>query len=638
MKTRPLFLALLLCLAVALPGSAAAPASDPAPASNRPNILFIMIDDLAPALGVYGGQAKTPRLDRLAAEGMRFTEAHANAVSCNPSRTSMILGLRPSSTGVTSLGPQHVDWRHYLADPAGPAYQHYGPGIGAIKTLFQHFRDNGYYVATVGKTFHTNDQAAAEPWDQWHPWSFWPGIGWPQNLPLHGLNDYYNHVTPDSDWGAIEAALNPRGGYYTEADLPDFINTRNALAVLDSAPRDRPFFLAVGFLLPHLPWYAPQRMLDLYPLDDIRLPPTIADDLADLPPEAVALVSQGGQYWDQRYVFGDDPQWRKAVAHYLAGVSYVDEQIGRLLDALAAKGLAENTIIVVWGDQGYHLGQKQHLQKHTLWNESTRVPLIIEAPGATRPGSVTHAVVNSVDIFPTLTELAGLAMPTDFHRDGRSLAPLLRDPNAYWPWPATSVLGDWDSPIVTRAAVRTRGWSYLRYDLTDPGPNRSEELYFRIDDPNEWRNLLSPRNGDPRQYESVRSFLETVLQGQMRPDAPPVAQSLQVTAWQGLLQPIRLAGADPNNDYLAFTITALPAHGRLFQSRDGVSPGPEITQPGPLLPPLPGWSVSVLYAPTTAGPDAFQFTVSDGISSSAGTVSVTVNQTALHHVAFPLLH
>ncbi len=641
MKIRPILLALVFCLVFALPSDAAAPANDPAPASGRPNILFVFFDDLLPAFGAYSGQAITPNLDRLAREGMLFTNAEANAVSCNPSRLSMLLSLRPSTTGITSLSPEHTAWRTFLANPNSPGYQHFGPGVSQIKTLYQHFREQGYYVASAGKTFHNNEQLLAEPWDRLHLWNFWPGIGWPKNTPLSGLTDYYSKTTIDADWGAIETAQNPKPGQpnYSEATLPDLETADNGVSILNSAPTDRPFFVSVGFVLPHLPWYVPQRLLDRYPLEAVQTPPVIADDLADIPPEGVALVWQDGNYWDQKYLFDNPYEWKRAIAHSLAGTTYADEQLGRLLAVLDQRGLADNTIVVIWADHGFHLGQKQHLQKHTLWEISTRVPLIIKAPGVTTPGAVTNAVVNSTDIFPTLVELAGLSMPTDFHRDGRSFASLLHDPAAYWPWPGTTALGRYNANVVDRASIRTRGWSYIRYNLRQPTASPQEELYFRPGDPNEWYNLLSPLNGNPTNYRGVRLHLEAILQGQMLPDAPPTAESKIATAWQGLTTAIPLTGADPNQDYLAFRLTSLPSRGKLFYSPDGVHPGPEITQAGSLIPPQPGWSTYVLYAPETgADDDAFQFTVSDGIGSAAGTVDVIVNQTVLHHVALPLIH
>ena len=640
-KTLSKFLALILAFALYLdlsvtPSAAAEPSINP----DNPNILFIFIDDMNTVPGVYGGQAQTPNIDRLASEGMLFTNAYAAAPACNPSRIAMLTGLRPASSGITTLGPAHRKWRDYLARPDGPAYQYYGEGIDKIETIFQHLHDNGYYIASTGKTFHDNDQLAQEPWDDLRKWNFWPGIGWPENLPLHGMSEYYDNVSSDSDWGAIENAVDPDSGstFYAESDLPDYETTQNALDILNTTPTDRPFFVGVGFLLPHLPWYVPQRMLDLYPLQSITPPETIPDDLADIPPDGVGLVWQRGGYYDQQYVFDDDYQWKNAVAHYLAGVSYVDEQVGRILNVLEDRNLAGNTIVVLWSDHGYHLGEKRHLQKHTLWEVATRAPLIIKAPGVTAAGSATDATVNGVDLFPTLVDLAGLDMPTDFHRDGRSLLPLLQNPDEHWPWPATITLGRWDRPTAERSAIRTRGWSYIRYDLNDHDPDRREELYFRITDPHEWRNLLSARNANPDDYRGVRLFLEAVLRGQILPDEPPTARDQQISVPLGLMTPIQITGDDPNLDYLVFRITSLPTAGKLYASKEGGAPAEEITEPGTLIINKPGWSANLVYEPTGGDiSDRFTFSASDGRQTVDGVVDISLREETIYRLALPVV-
>ena len=635
-KTRSKLLALVLALALYLNLSIASAAAQ---SPDNPNILFISIDDLNMAPGIYGGQAHTPNIDRLAREGMLFTNAHVAAPVCNPSRIALLTGLRPASTGITSLGPEHRDWRNYLNQPDGPAYQHYGEGIGDVKTMFQHLQDNGYYIASAGKTFHDSEQLVNESWDDLRTWNFWPGIGWPENLPLHGMTDYYENATLDADWGAIEDAQDPHSGSnYSESDLPDFEITQNAIDILESTPDDQPFFVGVGFLLPHLPWYVPERMLAQYPLEDIRLPETMPDDLADIPPDGVGLVWQDGGYYDQNYVFDDEFQWKNAVAHYLAGVSYVDEQVGRILDVLDAKGITENTMIVLWSDQGYHLGEKQHLQKQTLWDVATRAPLIIKAPSVTTAGSVTDSVVNGVDLFPTIVDLAGLDMPSDFHRDGRSLLPLLKDSGTHWPWPATTTLGRWDLPTSERSSIRTRDWSYVRYNLNDHDSDRREELYLMIDDPHEWRNLLSDQNANPDDYQNVRLFLETVLRGQILPDEPPAAVDVHATGSQGLMLPVQLTGNDPNLDFLVFQIESLPTGGKLFIRLEEGMPGEEITETGVVIINQPGWSADLLYQSTTEQrTDQFTFTASDGRQASTGMVEISLREEPLYPRILPVI-
>lgn len=637
-SARSKILALALALALYLNLSIAPATAAESP--NQPNILFIAIDDMSMVPGVFGGQAQTPNIDQIAQEGMLFTNAYVAAPACNPSRIAMLTGLRPASTGITTLGPAHRKWREYLARPDGPAYQYYGEGIDEVKTIFQHLHDNGYYIASTGKTFHDNDQLSKEPWDDLRKWNFWPGIGWPANLPLHGMAEYYDNVSSDSDWGAIEDAMDPDSGstFYAESDLPDYETTQNAIDILNSTPADQPFFIGVGFLLPHLPWYVPERMLEQYPLETVTPPETIPDDLADIPPDGVGLVWQGGDFYDQQYVFDDNHQWKNAVAHYLAGVSYVDEQVGRILDVLEDSNLAGNTVIILWSDHGYHLGEKKHLRKHTLWDVATRAPLIVKAPGVTEAGSVTDAAVNSVDLFPTLVDLAGLDMPTDFHRDGRSLLPLLQNPDAHWPWPATTTLGRWDLPTAERSSIRTRGWSYIRYDLNDHDPDRREELYYRINDPHEWRNLLSNLNANPDDYRGVRLFLEAVLRGQILPDKPPSAHDQHITGPSGLMIPIQLTGDDPNLDYLIFRIRALPTAGKLYTSREGGTPGEEITKSGTLIINKPGWSAELLYEPSGDRlSDQFTFSVSDGRQANIGVVDISLHEETIHRLGLPII-
>ncbi len=626
-----LALALILYLTfLSTPASASGP-------SERPNFLFIFIDDMNMAPGSFGGQAHTPNMDRIAQEGMAFINAQTAAPACNPSRIAMLTGLRPASTGITTLGPAHTRWRQYLSRPDGPAYHHYGPGIEHVQTIFEHLHNNGYYIASTGKTFHNNDQLNAETWDEMYLWNFWPGIGWPANMPLHGMNEYLSLT--HSDWGAIEDAEDPHhpGVHYSEATLPDYETTGHALDILDNAPQHQPFFIAVGYLLPHLPWYVPQSALDSYPLDAITLPETIPNDLADIPPNGVWLVWQGGGFYDQQYVFNNEHQWRKAVVHYLAGVSYVDQQVGRLLHALADKGLEDNTVIILWSDHGFHLGEKKHLRKHTLWNVATRSPLLIKAPGVTQPGSQTDSVVSATDLFPTIVDLANLEMPSDFHRDGRSLLPLLKKPETFWPWPAVTTLGRWDQPTAKQSALTMRHWRYLRYDLFDDDPDRREELYYHLTDPHEWHNLLSSQNGNPADFRGVRKFMESILRGQVKPDEPPLAHEANIDGFMGFLTPVTLSGEDPNLDFLLFEIKSLPAQGRLYLDVDG-APGTEITHPGQRLITNPGWTGRVWYLPNAGvTQDHFTFAVSDGRTEDVATVALSIHEPPRYALHLPVV-
>lgn len=427
-----------------------------------PNVLFIAVDDLNDWTGFLGGhpQARTPHLDRLAARGVAFERAHCNAPACNPSRVSLLTGRRPSTTGV-----YHNDqpWRPVLPD--------------AI-TLPQHFAAAGYEVAGGGKIFHNsfNDRPS---WPEWFPAGTHPE---PDAIPVNGIPG-----TAHFDWGPVDVSDEAMGDHRTVSWAIDKLH----------ADRDRPFFLAVGLIRPHLPWYVPRSYFENHPLDGIVLPETRGDDLDDIPPAGVAIARPQG---DHRKVIEHD-QWAKAVQGYLASIEFADAEIGRLLDALDAGGHADDTIVVLWGDHGWHLGEKQHWRKFALWEEATRVPLIIAAPGLTSPGRRSGRTVTLLDLYPTLVELCDL--PDLDGLEGNSLVPLLRDPNAAWDHPALTTHGRGNH------AVRDERWRYIRY------ADGSEELYDHEADPMEWTNLA----GDPSR-RSVKAELARHLPDTNAPDAP----------------------------------------------------------------------------------------------------------------------
>jgi arylsulfatase A-like enzyme len=401
----------------------------------RPNVLFVIVDDLNDWIGCMGHPAaKTPNFDRLAARGVLFSRAYCAAPVCNASRTAIFTGLAPSSTGV--YGNRH-DWRRTL------------PGT---RTLPHHFGDNGYGVIGSGKIFHQQDRSA------WHRFYLRRGDPDPPKRPDNGIGDF------GFDWGPIDAP---------EDDFEDMISVARAQHHLSAAPRAR-LFLAYGTHRPHTPWYVPPRYLEMYPDEALALPESPADDLDDLPPAARALIRED---LHQRIV--DAGAWRAAVRAYLAAVSFADAAVGRLLDALAASPRADDTVVVLCSDHGYHLGEKRHWGKATLWERATHAPLIIAAPGLARAGAVCDRVVSYLDIYPTLVELCGLAAPPQL--EGRSLVPLLRDPTAAWDSVAVST---W---MLRNHSVRTEGWRYTRY------ADGSEELYDAARDPAEWHN----RAADP---------------------------------------------------------------------------------------------------------------------------------------------
>ena len=237
--------------------------------------------------------------------------------------------------------------------------------------------------------------------------------------------------------------------------------------------RDKPLLLTVGLFKPHMPWNVPRKYFDLHPLDKIVLPEAPPEDLDDIPPAGVKIAAPNG---DHKQIL-ESGRWKEAVQAYLAAISFADVQIGRLLDALDQSPERDNTIIVLWGDHGWHLGEKQHWRKFTLWEEATRAPLIWVVPGVTKPGTASDRTVDFMSIYPTLTDLAGI--PTPEHVEGKSLRPLLIDPQAEWSQPAITTFG------FNNHAVRTEGWRYIRY------ANGDEELYDEIADPKEWTNLAN---------------------------------------------------------------------------------------------------------------------------------------------------
>jgi arylsulfatase A-like enzyme len=459
---------------LALPLAAAA--QDPGP-----DVLFIAVDDLNDWVGYLGGhpQTLTPNIDRLAARGMAFMNAHSPSALCNPSRTALLTGLRPSTTGIYRNAP---DWRTVEL-------------FDGITTLPKHFRNNGYRTYGAGKIFHAhtfgpggftgfNDTSA---WD-----AFYPALDrqLPDEVgpPVRPANR--NPVARTFDWSPVVAEDAAMG----DGQVVSWVGRQ--LAAETGSPR----FIAAGIYRPHLPWYVPQKYLDLHPLDRVELPAVRADDLDDVP--EIARRGEPDTVAAHEWITAEG-RWQEGVQAYLASVSFADAMVGRLLDALDASGRADNTIIVLWGDHGYHLGEKGRWHKSTLWEESTHVPLIIVAPGVTVPGTRTSRPVSLMDLYPTLAELAALEIPE--HVEGRSLVPLLKDPSREWDFPAVTTYG------YGNHSVRTERYRYIRY------ADGSEELYDHESDPNEWTNLA--RDGE---YERVKMGLRRALPVENAADlAPP---------------------------------------------------------------------------------------------------------------------
>ncbi len=443
-------------------------------AAERPNVLFIAIDDLNDWIGALGGhpQAKTPNLDRLAERGVLFTHAYTAVPACNPSRAALMTGIPAHRSGVY-LNSQ--PWRPAMPDAV---------------TLPQHFRKAGYWVGGSGKIYHGAYPDPAS-WDEYWPSQTKnkPDDPMPPNRPVNGIPK-----TAHFDWGPVDAPTEEMG----DAKVVDWVAAKLA------GEFDKPFFLACGMFRPHLPWYAPQKYFDMFPLESIELPSVNPDDLVDVPAAGVRMARPDG---DHKKVI-EHHQYRQAVQGYLASIAFVDEQIGRLLDAFDNSRYANNTILILWTDHGWHLGEKHHWRKFALWEEATRVPLMMVVPKAVAPGlsAGTQAgvrvetPVSLLDIYPTLVDLAGLEENPALA--GWSLVPLLEDPKAEWDKPALTTHGR------ANHALRTPLYRYIRY--ADGG----EELYDHRTDPMEWKNLAR----DP-QYSAVIDALKPWLPQTDAPDA-----------------------------------------------------------------------------------------------------------------------
>lgn len=414
--------------------------------SIKPNVLFIAIDDLNDWIGCLEGhpQVKTPNIDRLAAEGTLFTNAHTQSPICNPSRTSLLTGYRPSTTGVYGLSP----WIREVDE------------LKDIVTLPQYFSANGYKTYSSGKIFHGGygRRETDEEFD-----SLGPGAGVKKRPPEKLAGETPGGNNPLVDWGSFPLE---------EDELQDWEVATWAVNLLADVSKD-PFFLSVGFFLPHVPLYAPESSFDLYPEESLIMPPMLKDDRKDTP------KSSWYNHWDV-----PEPRWKWFqeqdqdtifVRSYLAAISYMDTQVGRVLDALEESGQAENTIIVLWSDHGFHLGEKEISGKNTLWERSTRVPLIFTGKGIGKDKKVS-VPVELLDLYPTLNELCNFPEKEDL--EGHSLVPQLKDNGAKRLWPAITTNN------YNNHSVRTEDWRYIRY------ADGAEELYDMKNDPNEWTNLI----------------------------------------------------------------------------------------------------------------------------------------------------
>jgi arylsulfatase A-like enzyme len=458
--------------------------------AQRTNVLFLAVDDMKDwvnCLRGYEGTVHTPNIDRLAGRGVLFTNAHCPSPKCAPSRAAIMTGLRPSTTGLYDNG-------HWWL-----------PNLPDVVTIPQHFRNHGYRVVGAGKIFHHT--AGNNPPNQWddffrltfrndpwfrsvrtnYPWSeFGPN---PDGFPFSGVPG----LGHENDWGSLPIAAEQYDDALSADYAVRFLKGHRQQA--DSGP----FFLACGLFRPHLPWYVPQKFFDLYPLDDVVLPDVPDDDLDDIPDGGLKFAKARRSDLN---VIRKANAWKQAVRAYLASISYADEQLGRVLVALDRSPHAANTVIALWSDHGWHLGEKEHWHKTTLWEEATRVPLVISAPGFGSGRS--NRPVSLLDLYPTLIELctAGTSSAVqdsvvklqnlrdeNTQLDGVSLVPLLRDPKAEWNRPAVIEYKQGN------VAVRSERYRYIRY--RDGG----EELYDHRVDSHEWNNLASEKDAAPIKSE-----------------------------------------------------------------------------------------------------------------------------------------
>ncbi|NNF32528.1 MAG: sulfatase [Saprospiraceae bacterium] len=439
--------------------------------SGPPNVLFIAVDDLNTWIEGLDGfsNAKTPNIDRLAASGILFSDAHCQAPLCAPSRASLMTGLRPSTTGIYGA----------ISDNK---IRSENPATKDIVMLPEYFKNHGYHTMGIGKLFHihspngTFDESGGRvkgfgP----HPEErfVWDGFG---------TSDRKRYGRTNTDWGAFPDV---------DSLMPDHQSVDWAIERLERG-YDKPFFMGVGFLRVHVPLYVPQKWFDMHPLENIQTPPYKPDDLDDVPPVALKindLPMMPSTDWAI-----ESGEWPKIIQAYLACMSFVDYEIGRLLDALEQSSHADNTVIVLWSDHGYRLGEKSTFAKHALWDAATNAPLLFSGPGLTK-GKKINKPVELLSIYPTLLELCGL--PSYEKNEGKSLVPLMQEKESGKDYVAITTFG------MNNHTVKSDRFRYIQYE--DGG----EEFYDHENDPNEFTNQAhNPTYKD--QIERLKKHLPSI--------------------------------------------------------------------------------------------------------------------------------
>jgi len=469
--TRKLFAMLpLLCI---LFSTAAMQAANPT--DTKPNVLFIAIDDLNDWTGMLTGnpQSRTPHMDKLASRGLVFTNAHCAAPACGPSRSAIMSGIRPSTSG------NYINKSSLIHNPI----------LNNSVLLPEFFQRNDYYVCGAGKLFHGyhfNNEVKGRGFDDYFPSKTqdlpsWQDLKFSSKLPLGGW-------ARTADWGPLRADV-------TVDDHPDGKTANWAAEQLLSGELQEPFFLGAGIFQPHLPNYAPQKYFDRFPLEEIKLPEGFKEnDLDDVP---AAHAKMAHNPWLKK--IREMGQWKPAIQAYLACTSMVDELVGQIVAALEKSKYADNTIIVLWSDHGFHHGEKGRWGKYSLWERATRVNLLWVVPGITQPGSTCARPVNLLDIYPTLAALTACKPPTA-QLEGHDLSVLMKNPQAEWNEATVTTFG------YKNYGVRSEQHRYIVYK------DGSEELYDHTQDKWEWKNLA----GNP-EYAAIKNKMRKSLPTQHQP-------------------------------------------------------------------------------------------------------------------------
>ncbi|WP_407984799.1 sulfatase [Pontiella sulfatireligans] len=417
---------------------------------SRPNILFISIDDLNDWSGCLGNHigVKTPNIDRLAKNGMLFSNAHCQAPLCGPSRASVYTGMYPHSTGIyNQIHDEEI--------------KKSGPIAANAVFLPDYFEAFGYKTLGVGKLFHKGDNAGA--YDLYG--GVFPEMGFGPN-PKKRVNFDPKWFTDKANTSTDWAPLN-----MDDSEMSDYKIAEWAVDALKQ-DHEKPFLMAVGFIRPHVPWHVPQKWFNMFPVESIELPQYKADDLDDVPEYSRNLHAMPQMPKTEWLI--KEKQWKPMLQGYLACMAFMDHQLGKVLDALENSSYADNTVVVLWSDHGYHLGEKNRVCKHSLWQRSTHVPLIFAGAGIVR-GQRCGAQVGLIDMYPTLVELCGLE--ANAANQGNSLVPLLNNPSIKWNHPAFTSYG------YKNISIYLDGFHFIHY------ADGSAELYDTDSDPNEWRNL-----------------------------------------------------------------------------------------------------------------------------------------------------